>query len=89
MEKLLKEKGWPYYKQFSTQHESESELLQDFELCLRLLSNPQDRLHLGALLARWNIEDRESVDRPVIPTTANPKEQKIYPLVSSPRPARA
>ncbi|MCP4698548.1 MAG: ATP-dependent helicase [Gammaproteobacteria bacterium] len=56
LEKLLKEKGWSYYKQLSTQHESESDLLQDFELCLRLLSNPQDRLHLNTLLHRWKIE---------------------------------
>ena len=46
---------WPYYKQLSTQHESESDLLKDFELCLRLLSNPHDRLHLGLLLKRWGV----------------------------------
>nr|VFK08209.1 MAG: DNA helicase-2 / ATP-dependent DNA helicase PcrA [Candidatus Kentron sp. LPFa]VFK24808.1 MAG: DNA helicase-2 / ATP-dependent DNA helicase PcrA [Candidatus Kentron sp. LPFa] len=66
MEKLLKEEGWPYYKQLSTQHEDESDLLQDFELCLQLLSNPDDRLHLGVLLTRWNIEDRALMDRPTI-----------------------
>nr|VFK01043.1 MAG: DNA helicase-2 / ATP-dependent DNA helicase PcrA [Candidatus Kentron sp. LFY] len=62
VEKLLKEKGWPYYKQLSTQHESESGLLQNFELCLRLLSNPEDRLHLGVLLTRWKIDDHELLD---------------------------
>lgn len=56
LEELLKQNNQTYYKQFSTQHESESKLLQDFELCLRLLSNPEDRLHLNALLQRWNIE---------------------------------
>nr|VFK61035.1 MAG: DNA helicase-2 / ATP-dependent DNA helicase PcrA [Candidatus Kentron sp. UNK]VFK69582.1 MAG: DNA helicase-2 / ATP-dependent DNA helicase PcrA [Candidatus Kentron sp. UNK] len=63
MEELLKEKGWPYYKQLSTQHEDESDLLQDFELCLRLLSNPDDRLHLGVLLTRWDIDDGGLMDR--------------------------
>nr|VFJ42840.1 MAG: DNA helicase-2 / ATP-dependent DNA helicase PcrA [Candidatus Kentron sp. DK] len=66
MEKLLKEKGWPYYKQLSTQHENESILLQDFELCLRLLSNPEDRLHLGVLLTRWKIDDDGLIDSPSI-----------------------
>nr|VFJ48485.1 MAG: DNA helicase-2 / ATP-dependent DNA helicase PcrA [Candidatus Kentron sp. FM]VFJ48669.1 MAG: DNA helicase-2 / ATP-dependent DNA helicase PcrA [Candidatus Kentron sp. FM]VFK08172.1 MAG: DNA helicase-2 / ATP-dependent DNA helicase PcrA [Candidatus Kentron sp. FM] len=66
VEKLLKEKGWPYYKQLSTQHESESDLLQDFELCLRLLSNPDDRLHLGVLLTRWHMDDRELMDSPAM-----------------------
>nr|VFK11689.1 MAG: DNA helicase-2 / ATP-dependent DNA helicase PcrA [Candidatus Kentron sp. LPFa] len=63
VEKLLKEKGWPYYKQLSTQHEDESDLLQDFELCLRLLSNPDDRLHLGVLLTRWGINGSGLMDR--------------------------
>ncbi len=49
----------PYYKQLSAQHESESDLLQDFELCLRLLANPRDRLHLGMLLKRWNLREED------------------------------
>lgn len=55
LEALLLERDIPYYKQISTQHESESDLLKDFELCLRLLSNPRDRLHLNGLLGRWGI----------------------------------
>lgn len=52
---------WQYYKQFSSQHESESILLQDFELCLSILANPRDILHLGTLLNHWNIrEDAQS-----------------------------
>lgn len=58
-EVLLGKKGWSYYKQLSTQHESESVLLQDFELCLRLLSNPGDRLHLEVLLKRWGVGDHQ------------------------------
>jgi len=55
IEDKLKEKKWEFYKQLSTQHESESDLLKDFVLCLRLLANPQDRLHLDLLLKRWNL----------------------------------
>lgn len=59
VEKELGRRQWPYYKQLSAQHESESDLLQDFELCLRLLSNPRDRLHLGMLLKRWHMREED------------------------------
>ena len=64
LETLLQQKDWAYYKQLSTRHESESTLLQDFELCLRLLSNPQDRLHLNTLLQRWQLEQSILDDAP-------------------------
>ena len=57
VEKELDVRQLPYYKQLSAQHESESDLLQDFELCLRLLANPRDRLHLGMLLKRWDMRE--------------------------------
>ena len=59
IEQELKTRQLPYYKQLSAQHESESDLLQDFELCLRLLANPLDRLHLGMLLKRWDIRKED------------------------------
>jgi DNA helicase-2/ATP-dependent DNA helicase PcrA len=55
IEKLFTEKKIPFYKKLSAQNESESDFLRDFELCLRLIANPNDRLHLGMLLKRWNI----------------------------------
>lgn len=55
IEAKLKEKNWEFYKQLSTQHESESDLLKDFVLCLRLLANPHDRLHFDLLLKRWGL----------------------------------
>ena len=58
-EEELNKRKWPYYKQLSAQHESESELLQDFELCLRILANPRDRLHLGMLYKRWKVEEND------------------------------
>lgn len=59
VEKELDKRQWPFYKQLSAQHESESYLLQDFELCLRLLVNHRDRLHLGMLLKRWNMREED------------------------------
>jgi ATP-dependent DNA helicase UvrD/PcrA len=59
VEKELNRRHLPYYKQLSTQHESESNLLQDFELCLRLLTNPRDRLHMEMLLKRWNVREED------------------------------
>jgi len=69
IETLLKQKDWSYYKQFSTQHESESALLQDFELCLRLLSNPKDKFHLNTLLQRWQLNSAILDDLPSIDCT--------------------
>lgn len=59
VEQELKTRQLPYYKQLSAQHESESDLLQDFELCLRLLANPLDRLHIGVLLKRWDMREED------------------------------
>lgn len=57
VEKDLDSRKWPYYKPISTQRESESDLMQDFELLLSILANPRDRLHIGRLLNRWNIRE--------------------------------
>ena len=57
VENELKDQGMRYYKQLSAQHESESDLLRDFEVGLRILANPSDKLHLNLLLKRWKISD--------------------------------
>ncbi len=44
----------PFYtKVSSAAYRSESDIVADFEIALRLLANPLDRLHLGILLQRW------------------------------------
>lgn len=53
VEKELKARSIPYYKRLSANHENESELVDEFQLALRVLSNPKDRLHLSALAKRW------------------------------------
>ena len=55
VERELKKEKIPYYKQLSAQHESESDLLRDFEIGLRIIANPMDRLHLNMLLTKWKI----------------------------------
>jgi DNA helicase-2/ATP-dependent DNA helicase PcrA len=53
IEKELNKRDLTYYKQLSSQHESESKIMQDFELGLHLIANPKDKLHRGILLKRW------------------------------------
>jgi DNA helicase-2/ATP-dependent DNA helicase PcrA len=53
IEEELRRKKWPYYKQISTNYESESGLLKEFELSLKIVANPSDALHLGLLAKRW------------------------------------
>lgn len=50
LEKLLKNEGIPYYTKLSDSFESESEFIKAFELGVRLIINPADRLHLQQLL---------------------------------------
>lgn len=53
IEAELKERGIAHYKRLSANHENESDLVEDFQLGLRLLANPKDRLHAAALAKRW------------------------------------
>lgn len=67
MEEELKNREIPYYKQLSSQHESESNIIQDFEMCLHIFANPHDRIHLGLLLKRWGLSidyDKINIDDP-------------------------
>ncbi len=56
LELLLKANGIPSHKKTGgSGFQCESELLSEFELCLRLIANPRDRIHLGILLNSWGI----------------------------------
>jgi DNA helicase-2/ATP-dependent DNA helicase PcrA len=59
VEEKLREQDMPYYKQLKAGHESESDLAIEFELALRLLVNPKDRLHLDILLTKWGIHSSQ------------------------------
>jgi DNA helicase-2/ATP-dependent DNA helicase PcrA len=54
LEVALKAAALPYHMKVSAAgYKSESETMTEFELALRLLSNPLDRLHLGMLATCW------------------------------------
>jgi DNA helicase-2/ATP-dependent DNA helicase PcrA len=55
IEALLKERNVPYYKRLTANHENESEVVDDFQLAIRVLANPMDRLHLSALAKKWKV----------------------------------
>lgn len=56
VERELASRNLRYVKRLSTgEHHSESNLVAEWELGLRLVANPADRLHLGLLATRWNI----------------------------------
>ena len=50
----LEARGIPFFKKIAGSGlKAESDCLKDFEICLRVLVNPLDRLHLGVLARRW------------------------------------
>ena len=53
VERELEKREIPFYKQLSSLHENELVLVDDFQLALRVIANPIDRLHLAALAKRW------------------------------------
>jgi DNA helicase-2/ATP-dependent DNA helicase PcrA len=56
IEETFRANGIPYCKRLSSAaYQSESDLLQDFELALRVRANPSDRLHFTALAQRWGM----------------------------------
>jgi DNA helicase-2/ATP-dependent DNA helicase PcrA len=63
LEEELKSEGLSFYKKFSAAaYQSESDIFEEFELALRILANPRDRLHLGILAKAWKVT-LEEIDR--------------------------
>ncbi|MCC9600315.1 ATP-dependent helicase [Stieleria sp. JC731] len=57
IEEELLSRDIPFYKKVaSTSYQSESDVVADFELALRVTSNSQDRLHLSSLAKRWGVQ---------------------------------
>jgi DNA helicase-2/ATP-dependent DNA helicase PcrA len=57
VEAELSNRGWPYFKKLSAAgYQSESAIVEQFELALRLLANPVDRLHLALLAKEWKAQ---------------------------------
>jgi DNA helicase-2/ATP-dependent DNA helicase PcrA len=59
VEKELATRHLPFYKRLTANHENESELVEDFQLVLRVLANPMDRLHYSALAKRWSAPESQ------------------------------
>lgn len=56
VESALRERGHSHHKKLATgTFQSESELVQAFELGLRVVANPHDRLHIGRLAKLWRV----------------------------------
>lgn len=54
LQEELKAQGIQFYKKLSAAaYQSESDVVEQFELALRLLANPRDRLHLEILAKAW------------------------------------
>lgn len=57
LEEELKKQGLIFYKKLSAAgYQSESDVVEEFELALRLLANPRDRLHLELLAKAWGTQ---------------------------------
>lgn len=59
VEKELRERSIPFYKRLSANHENESEVVEDFQLALRVVANPFDRLHFAVLARKWKVAEPE------------------------------
>lgn len=55
IERELKDRSIPYYKRLTANHENESATMDEFQLALRVVANPKDRLHLSALAKKWKL----------------------------------
>lgn len=60
IEAELKERSIAYYKRLSANHENESALVEEFQLALRVLANPKDRLHMSTLAKKWKAAEPAS-----------------------------
>jgi DNA helicase-2/ATP-dependent DNA helicase PcrA len=61
IEKQLREHSIPFYKRLTANHENESDAVDDFQLALRVVANPRDRLHFAALAQKWKAPDPSPV----------------------------
>jgi DNA helicase-2/ATP-dependent DNA helicase PcrA len=57
IERELRARTIPFYKRLTANHENESALFDEFQLALRVLVNPRDRLHLSALAKKWKVSE--------------------------------
>ncbi|WP_260436096.1 ATP-dependent helicase [Burkholderia glumae] len=80
VEKELRRRNVLFYKRLTANHENESDLVDEFQLALRVLANPRDRLHLAALATKWKVTPHQAND-------ALEALSKMAQASSLPRPA--
>jgi DNA helicase-2/ATP-dependent DNA helicase PcrA len=89
VEKELQERSIPFYRRLTANHENESDTVEDFQLALRLIANPKDRLHFTMLAKRWNVIPPSSVtdSMPAIETMAdssnNPNARQVVSAIEA------
>lgn len=69
LEAELRQREIPFYKKFSAAaYQSESDIVEEFELALRLLANPRDQLHKDMLVKAWDVpvEERSKDVEPLV-----------------------
>jgi DNA helicase II / ATP-dependent DNA helicase PcrA len=65
IEKEVRSRGIPFYKRLSSNHENESDVVDDFQLALRIVANPRDRLHFAAIAKKWKVSHGGSAREPL------------------------
>ncbi|WP_152486601.1 ATP-dependent helicase [Herbaspirillum frisingense] len=60
IEAELQSRNIPFFRRVTSNHENESETVDEFQLALRVVANPKDRLHFAALAKKWKVSDPES-----------------------------
>jgi DNA helicase II / ATP-dependent DNA helicase PcrA len=54
---LFDKQNIKYQYVLTSQNDFESDLIKDFDLCLRILANPKDQLHFSLLCKRWKLDN--------------------------------
>lgn len=57
VERDLTARGIPFFRRLSVTHENESDLMDEFQLALRVLANSKDAMHLAALHKSWGLKN--------------------------------
>lgn len=82
LQEELKAQGIPFYKKLSAAtYQSESDVVKQFELALRVLANPRDRLHLDMLARAWGAQ--KSAEDTSIPEGADDPLSLLQALADS------
>lgn len=89
VEKELQKRSIPFYRRLTTNHENESDTVEDFQLALRLLANPKDRLHFTMLAKRWEVGTPSSVSDSMLEIEAmaaqsnNPSAEQVVRAIKA------